>query len=139
MNSNVLGIGHVAYTTARMDEMLNFYCDLLGFENSFCISDESGKPWIQYVRIKDCQFLELFYANEGFEPKEGTYAHLCIQVSDLLSMEKLLKDNKLEVFWGPKQGGDKNWQCWSKDPDGNLIEFMQIDPESPQARAARGL
>jgi len=52
-------------------------------------------------------------------------------------MDQLLKDNGIEVFWDPVQGLDKNWQCWA-DPDGNPIEFMQIDPDSSQAKAARG-
>jgi catechol 2,3-dioxygenase-like lactoylglutathione lyase family enzyme len=136
MNNNVVGIGHVAYTTGKMEEMLRFYCDILGFENSFALQDEDGKPWIQYIRVAGCQFIELFYAKEGFEPKEGTYSHLCIEVADLKAMDKLLKDQGIEVFSGPLQGLDKNWQCWARDPDGNPIEFMQIDPESPQAKAA---
>lgn len=136
MNNNVVGLGHVAYTTNQMAAMLHFYCGILGFENAFALYDEEGKPWIQYVRVAGCQFIELFYAKEGFEPKEGTYAHLCIEVKDLMAMDKLLKDNGIEVYWGPVQGLDKNWQCWARDPDGNPIEFMQIDPESPQAKAA---
>lgn len=35
----------------------------------------------------------------------------------------------------PRQGRDKNWQCWVDDPDGHRIELMQIDPASPQALA----
>ena len=135
MNNNVVGIGHVAYTTNQMDKMLNFYCNILDFENSFALFDQDGKPWIQYVRLVGCQFLELFYSKDDFSPKEGTYAHLCIQVSDVMVMDKLLKDNEIEVFWGPVVGDDRNWQCWARDPDGNPIEFMQIDPESPQAKA----
>lgn len=30
---------------------------------------------------------------------------------------------------------DKNWQAWIHDPDGNKVELMMIDPESPQAKA----
>lgn len=136
MNKNVVGIGHVAYNTSKMEEMLHFYCDVLGFEHAFELIDKEGKPWIQYIRVAGCQFLELFYAKEGFDPKEGTYAHLCVQVTDIMEMDRLLSGNGIDVYWGPVQGEDKNWQCWAKDPDGNPIEFMQIDPESPQAKAA---
>ncbi|WEK54727.1 MAG: VOC family protein [Candidatus Cohnella colombiensis] len=136
MNNNVIGIGHVAYTTGQMDAMLHFYCEILGFENSFALHDEAGKPWIQYIRVAGCQFIELFYAKEGFDPKEGTYAHLCIQVADVMVMSEHLKAAGIDVYWGPVQGLDHNWQCWAKDPDGNPIEFMQIDLKSPQAKAA---
>lgn len=138
MNNNVTGIGHSAFNTSKMNEMLRFYCDILGFEHSFGICDANGEPWIEYIRVAGSQFLELFYTKEPFTAKEGTYAHLCLQVADLMAMDKLLKDNNIPVFWGPKKGGDNNWQCWVNDPDGNFIEFMQLDPESPQALAARG-
>lgn len=137
MNNNVIGIGHVAYPTAQMDEMLHFYCDILSFENSFETKDENGKPFIQYIRVAESQFLELFYVEEKSAPKEGFYSHVCVQVSDIMSIDKLLKDNNIDVFRGPLRGSDKNWQCWAKDPDGNPIEFMQLDDESPQAKASR--
>ncbi|WP_274651388.1 VOC family protein [Paenibacillus humicola] len=137
MNDNVVGIGHTAYTTDKMADMLNFYCDILGFEHAFSLNDKEGKPWIEYIRVAGCQFIELFYAKEGFEPKQGgAYSHLCIEVKDLMAMDKHLKANNIEVYWGPQQGMDKNWQCWAKDPNGNPIEFMQIDLESPHAKAA---
>ena len=31
----------------------------------------------------------------------------------------------------PKQGGDKNWQAWTHDPDGNKIELMKISWNPP--------
>lgn len=136
MNDNVVGLGHVAYTTDKMDEMLHFYCNILGFENSFALYDDNGKPWIQYIHVAGRQFIELFYAKEDFAPKEGTYAHLCLEVVDINVMDKLLKDNGIDVYWGPVKGLDNNWQCWARDPDGNPIEFMQLDPSSPQAKAA---
>lgn len=137
MNKNVIEIGHIAHPTAQMKEMLHFYCDILGFENSFETKDETGKPWIQYIRVAESQFLELFYVDEKFDSKDGMNSHICIQVSDIMSIDKLLKDNNIEVFRGPLRGLDKNWQCWVRDPDGNYIEFMQIDDESPQAKASR--
>ena len=34
-----------------------------------------------------------------------------------------------------KTSTDKNWQAWIHDPDGNKVELMMIDPDSPQAKA----
>jgi lactoylglutathione lyase len=36
----------------------------------------------------------------------------------------------------PKMGLDGNLQAWIRDPDGNVIELMQIADASPQWRAA---
>jgi lactoylglutathione lyase len=52
-------------------------------------------------------------------------------------------DRFVEVFPGstidrePKQGLDGNWQAWISDPDGNAIELMQLEEDSPQRRVAR--
>ena len=31
-----------------------------------------------------------------------------------------------------KNGSDRNWQCWTHDPDGNRIELMQMMDDSKQ-------
>ena len=41
----------------------------------------------------------------------------------------------VEIDVMPRQGKDLNWQMWIRDPDGNRIEIMQIDPNAPQAKA----
>jgi lactoylglutathione lyase len=33
------------------------------------------------------------------------------------------------------RGNDGNLQAWISDPDGNRIEFMELDPESKQRKA----
>ncbi len=138
MNQNLLGMGHVAYTTNQMDEMLHFYCDILGMEHAFSLTDKDGVAWIEYVRLSGEQFIEFFYAKDtSFSPvNTGSYQHLCLQVHDLHEMDAYLRGKGIDVFYGPAQGEDLNWQCWARDPDGNPIEFMQLDPRSPQYKAA---
>jgi len=45
---------------------------------------------------------------------------------------KAIADAGYELAMPPKKGSDNNWQCWTHDPDGNAIEFMQIMPDSLQ-------
>ena len=56
-------------------------------------------------------------------------------MQDIFEVEKALLAAGWPVDIAPKQGLDTNWQCWATDPDGNKIEFMQLSPESPQAKA----
>ena len=35
------------------------------------------------------------------------------------------------MFKEPMKGVDNNYQAWIIDPDGNRIEFMQLEPDSP--------
>lgn len=112
----ITGIGHCAYFVTDMDRAMDYYCRGLGLTHAFELKDDHGRPWIQYLKVADGMFIELFYGSPQPAP-QGSYSHLC-----------------LEVDAGPSLGKDGNWQCWSHDPDGNRIEFMQISPDSLQRR-----
>lgn len=127
-------IAHVAYHVVDMKEALHFYVEQLGLEHSFSIENAEGKPWIEYLKVCDGQFVELFYGGEGTNGVHS-YAHLCLQVEDIHACAKMLEEKGVTVDTPPVQGKDLNWQCWAHDPDGNPIEFMQIDANSPQAKA----
>lgn len=127
-------IGHSAYYVADMKASLYFYVEQLGLEHSFSIQDNEGKPWIEYLKVGNGQFIELFYGGEGNQGS-CSYAHLCLQVADIHACADELEQKGVLIDTLPIQGKDLNWQCWVHDPDGNPIEFMQIHPESPQAKA----
>jgi len=137
MDDLILGIAHTAYNTAKMDEMLDFYCAKLGFKHAFEIRNNDGNPWIEYIKIADNSFIELFYASpEKVSGGDNRYQHLCIRVSDIHAIAGHLKSKDIPILWGgPSMGKDKNWQCWCEDPDGNKIEFMCVSPDSLQAKA----
>jgi len=131
----IKGIAHAAYTVGDMEATLRFYCKQLGFTHAFSIDDAEGKPWIEYVKVADGQFLEFFYPQEGYRPEKGSYMHLCLEVDDIYGTAANLEAAGVTVRVPPRQGRDTNWQCWADDPDGNPIEFMQIGKDAPQARA----
>ena len=132
------GIAHLAFHVNDMEKSLKFY-ETFGIKKVFSISNEKGEPWIEYLKVADGQFIELFYASEPFEPlpmwKNRCYAHLCLAVEDIQSAAKMISDAGYKLEVPPNQGKDGNWQCWTCDPDGNAIEFMQIMPDSLQAKA----
>ncbi|MFD0696204.1 VOC family protein [Paenibacillus sp. GCM10027628] len=128
-------IGHIALTVRDMEASLHFYCDILGFHKAFDILDDQENPWIIYIKIGNGQFIELFYGGENTpEPvnKPIGYNHLCLEVEDIHTVAEHLKAHGVTLDVEPTQGKDLNFQCWVKDPDGNRIEFMQMNPASPQ-------
>nr|WP_204671803.1 VOC family protein [Gracilibacillus alcaliphilus] len=128
------GIAHMAFVTKDMEKALHYYCDILGFKEVFELPDEQGNPWLKYLHVQDGQFIELFYGGERsyHNQRAAGFAHYCLEVADIYQVAQLLEQHGiLEV--APTQGKDFNLQCWSADPDGNKIEFMQIDSRSPQA------
>ena len=129
------GIAHTAYAVSDMKASLEFYVEKLGFTHAFSLSKpDTGEKWIEYLRVAPGQFVELFYA-EGEIGKNSSYRHLCLETADAYATAKELEARGVKIDVYPKQGSDKNIQCWIHDPDGNPVEIMQISPESPQAKA----
>jgi lactoylglutathione lyase len=130
-------IAHLAFHVNDMEASLKFY-GTFGIKKVFSINNGNGEPWIEYLKVADGQFIELFYAREKFEPqptwKNKYYAHLCLSVDDIDETAKAIVDAGYELVAPAKKGGDGNWQCWAHDPDGNAIEFMQMMPGSLQSQ-----
>lgn len=132
-------IGHNAYNVSDMEKSMDFYCNILGFKYLFQLKDEAGKPWINYLKISDGQFIELFY-NGAKAAETDTrcaigYNHLCLEVDDIKATMAEFKAKGLTLDAEIVQGVDLNYQAWAHDPDGNRIEFMQLHPDAPQLKA----
>ena len=130
----IKGIGHLALTVQDMEKSLHFYCDILGMKRAFDIPDDNGEPWIEYINVSSGQFIELFYGgqNKVPEPEDAIgFNHICLEVEDIEEIARHLTGKGVALDSAPKQGKDNNYQCWVKDPDGNRIEFMQIEKSSP--------
>jgi catechol 2,3-dioxygenase-like lactoylglutathione lyase family enzyme len=132
----IKGISHTAFVTKDMKKTLHFYIDILGFKQLYELKDKNNNPWLICLKISDRQFLELFYGGiveNTFTHKRIGSDHICFEVDDIYEIAERLKKNCLVLDSKPSQGKDLNLQCWAKDPDGNRIEFMQMDPNSLQA------
>ena len=131
----IKGIAHTAYYVSDMETSLKFY-ETFGIKRIFSINNDKGEPWIEYLKVAAGQYIELFYSDESFDPapmwKNKYYAHLCLSVDDIHEVAKAITDAGYELAIAPNKGADSNWQCWTYDPDGNAIEFMQIMPDSLQ-------
>lgn len=135
------GIAHLAFVVSDMEKALGFYRDTLGFELAFDLDDDEGRPWINYLKVADGQFVELFYGGSREyvrHPHNAGSTHVCFEVDDIFGTALLLEQRGVKLDIAPKQGKDGNYQCWAKDPDGFPIEFMQLNPQSPQAITIAG-
>ena len=131
----IKGIGHTAYKVADMKAALHFYCDILGFKHAFSIPKDDGTPMIEYLMVAPGQFIELFYGLKE-ENELRSYSHLCLEVTDIEALAKEIQEKGAPLDRPVSMGKDYNLQCWTHDPDGNRIEFMQMSPKSPQAKAS---
>lgn len=134
-----VGIGHACFVVKDIEASLDFYCNKLGMKLIGIQNNDAGEPWLHYVRIADGVYLELIPNGEGENPNKGWnsrgFNHLCVETDDLLADVEKLRAIGVEIDQEPKTSADLNWQAWIHDPDGNKIELMMIDPDSPQAKA----
>lgn len=132
----IIGVGHAAYGVADIEASMRFYVDQLGLEKAFELRHDDGRLWIVYLYCGDGTFIELFPEDEIEEPRpRASYKHLCLRVDDMSLTLDDLRQRGLRPLNPPSVGKDGNTQAWVRDPDGNPIELMQINPDSEQGRA----
>lgn len=133
-------IAHIALNPLNMDRSVEYFERVFGWKKAFELHHENGEPWIVYLKICPGHFLELFYGGQNdrdyaFDFKKTGYNHLCVTVGNI---EKTLREiYERGGIDNPEPEIEKslNKNRWLYDPDGNKVELMMIDPESPQAKA----
>ncbi len=131
-------LAHAAFAAADMDQTLAFY-ELLGIREAFRLHHDDGSLMLVYLHVAGDRFIEVFPG--GPEPdlnRQQSFMHLCLLTEDLRGTVEELRNLGVAIDRPPSVGLDTNLQAWIHDPDGNAIELMQLSPESPQRRIARG-
>jgi lactoylglutathione lyase len=138
MMGRITGIGHVALKVYDLEKSLEFYRDKLGFAEMMRMDHPDGGIWLVYLRITDDQFIEIFPGAEN-ERSPGwngnAITHVCLAVDDLDAVIDNVEKAGIKLLIGKKSAGDGNRLAWIEDPDGNRIEFMELNPASLQLQA----
>ncbi len=140
----ILELGHLAFKCRDLRASEKFYSDVLGFKRAFCLtygdrgdSLRADREWIVYLKVSERLFLELFDPEGASEMNlpdwnRFNYQHLALIVDDIHAMREHLASHGAPIDTEPELGVDNTWQMWSRDPDGNKIEFMQYTDKSFQ-------
>jgi len=127
-------IGHVCYYVRNREAALDFYRDKLGlkmmFEQNY-LDDAGEEAYIIYLRVAKSQFIELIGNIEHDDAPKVSLHHLCLHVDDIYATHKELKDKGLTLT-DISVGLSKCIKCNVYDPDGNVIELMQLPEDSLQ-------
>lgn len=133
-------LAHTALKTQNLERCLAFYTQL-GLVESFRLNHADGSLMLVYLHIGGDRFLEIFPGGSSdpiSSAPEGNFMHLCLRSSDLHADVQRLEAAGIAIDSGPSMGLDGNLQAWIRDPDGNALELMQLNEDSPQRRVARG-
>jgi catechol 2,3-dioxygenase-like lactoylglutathione lyase family enzyme len=146
----IRGIHHTAISTGDLERAIDFYVGLLGFEVINRFDWDQGTQWAD--SITDLQgsaaraamlklsnaFLEIFeYSSPPPRPADPQrpvcdhgITHIALLVSDLDAEYQRLKAAGMHFHCAPT--GQLS-AIYGRDPDGNVVELMEVAQSSPMA------
>ena len=146
----IKGVHHIGVSTRNLKHLLQFYCDVLGFElireMGWKSGTELGDVVDRIIGIKNSSAkgamvtkggvtIEMFEYSapepkpipSGWKVCDHGYTHICVEVDDIDGeYERLSKAGV--TFHAPPQafGGMKAVYC--RDPEGHVIELLEVLP-----------
>ena len=131
---NTIGINHVTILVKNKEISRNFYTNILGF-NSRIVANKH--LWIilgnQYIHVSTGEV----------STKPNSFYHFAINIQDFKQYIQGLLENKVVLFKFdndnrrvPISIGEDLSNCFLEDPDGNLLELVDIKNEffNPQTQ-----
>ena len=121
----IKGIDHPAIAADNVDELADWYCDILGFEKFF--KHEEKNVWI--IKASDGTFIEMMQKDESLRPERTVltpgYSHLAFRVGNLDEAISHLDQKKViwlsEIVDAIGGGRLRSFQ----DPEGNMLQIVQ--------------
>lgn len=124
-------MSHVGFMVPDLDKAVAFYCDILGFKETWRGSrDGKNVTWVNLKVPDGNDYIELMlYDKEPSESSMGSMNHICLVVEDVSKSETTLSSRKLpEGLKNPtamKTGINKKRQINCYDIDGTRVEIME--------------
>jgi catechol 2,3-dioxygenase-like lactoylglutathione lyase family enzyme len=135
-------LGHLCLITDNLERLLEFYHRGIGLPIKFPFRNDEGQIFGYYLECGEMSFIEIFdqklkckqWGGEPVALAPSTQAnHFCLEVMGLKDFCVELEGRGVKIH-NFKTGMDHSVQAWTRDPDGNLIEFMEYTPRSWQLR-----
>jgi catechol 2,3-dioxygenase-like lactoylglutathione lyase family enzyme len=155
----IIGFHHIAISSPDLERLAGFYQDCFGFERVFDYSWAGVEMIDRMMRVEGTAarvvmlrtgnaFLEIFqFAAPAPQPCDASrrvvdhgFSHLCILVDDAPAECARLASLGLELHCPPIELDLPVRGTYGRDPDGNVIEILEVrDPSHPLDFANRRL
>ncbi len=127
----IRGIAHVGIYATRLESSRAFYKDFLGFGEPFSLRREDGSEWIDYIKVNDLQYIELFAERRR---TGAPLAHFALYTDSIERMKSYVQSRGVQPLDDIHPGQTGNRFFTLKDPDGHIIEILQYEPGSRTGR-----
>ena len=160
---DIKNIGHISFNAKDMNAMLHFYGDILGMKRQFTLtlgelceslkkqygenitSEQQGilqalgsigkKPWIEYLKLADGQFIELFHdlghTTRTIENRSENYGFTKFnyEVTDIVELRDHFVKEGIKIDADIHITPDGSKEIVVHDPDGNEVQFTEYSKD----------
>ena len=133
-----LRFSHVAFRVADIHRSLAWYRAVFGAELVCHVPAAGQKPEYFYAEFRHGQMIEFFTGGTGAPERAATasgFEHLSLIVDDIQAALAHLEVTGATIVRPYFEGRAGQKIVYVGDPDGNVIELMEIPPDSPIFRA----
>jgi catechol 2,3-dioxygenase-like lactoylglutathione lyase family enzyme len=121
----ITGVSHIGLLVHDLPASLAFYQDFVGFQEQFRLNKPSGDVDLAFIKINDRQWVELF---AEAAPNSDRLHQVALEVEDAEAMRAFLGSKGIKVPERLSPGRVGNLSFSVTDPDGHLVEFVQVLP-----------
>lgn len=124
----ILGIAHIAFYVSDLAKAREFWTDFLGYQECFNLKKkDSNDVRIAFIKINEYQYIELF-AEKPRGDMMLNHISFFTESADTMRDYLAVKGVKVPEKVGKGQTGNKNYNI--TDPDGNIVEIVEYQPDS---------
>lgn len=117
------GIEHIGIKTLNMEDGIQFYTEVLGFE--FLYRKKPGNSELAFLRLGG-MVIELVEIKEGQRFEDGLVNHLAFTVTDINKAVAWLKQNQVTLLQEePQSIGEGSYNFFFRGPSGEKLELYQ--------------
>tara|TARA_B100000886_G_C20372216_1_gene470125 strand:+ start:760 stop:1146 length:387 start_codon:yes stop_codon:yes gene_type:complete len=122
----IKNLSHISLMSNSLNKVNNFYVKKLGLKIVHEFRNEKNELYGYFLSSSKNTFIEIFKTKKkiNFKNKSNHFKHICFEVSNIKLFNKKIFKNKYRIRRGKT---DKILQFFTKDLEGNMIEFHQRD------------
>jgi len=117
---SLIDLHHVSRTTCRLDESIDFYCQVLGFVPLTRPPFSLRGAWLYAAGIQ-LHLIETPVISPHHESIDSRRDHIAFRVADVTQVVEVLRERGIPFLERTNAGGIR--QVFFRDPDGHQIEL----------------
>ncbi|MEP6917717.1 MAG: VOC family protein [Acidobacteriota bacterium] len=129
----ITGVASFAVKVSDLAAARTFYSGVLGLDEAFTIKNPVGGSDLTTFKINDRQYV--YVAPDLKDPTESRLLFVGFETSDARALRAYLGGKGVAVPAAVSADAEGNLSLFVKDPEGNLVQFIQYRPSSVQGRS----